>query len=164
MFEDSGLSFRGVNETIQNKFKKQKGRFLSMLLGTLGPCLLGNLVTGKRINRAEKGFIRAEISCSHIINMFLLAGDKFMPELHLKQPGFTCSACGLFTKNKGRIQKFNETGDRKCIYKNELHKACFEHDMAYVDFKDLARRTAPVKVLRDKAFNIAKNQKYDGYQ
>ena len=48
--------------------------------------------------------------------------------------------------------------------KNELGKACFQHDMAYGDFKDLARRTASDKVLRDKAFNIAKNPKYDGYQ
>ena len=93
-----------------------------------------------------------------------MAGDKFMPEMHLKQPGFTYSACGPFTKNKERIQKFKETGDTSYIYKNELDKACFQHDMAYGDFKDLARRTASDKVLRDKAFNIAKNPKYDGYQ
>ena len=67
-------------------------------------------------------------------------------------------------KNKKRIQKFKETGDINYIYKNELDKACFQHDMAYGDFKDLARRTASDKVLRDKAFNIAKNPKYDGYQ
>ena len=65
---------------------------------------------------------------------------------------------------KERIQKFKETGDTSFIYKNELDKACFQHDMAYGDFKDLARRTASDKVLRDKAFNIAKNPKYDGYQ
>ena len=73
-------------------------------------------------------------------------------------------AWGPFTKNKERTQKFKETGDTKYIYKNELDKACFQHDMAYGDFKDLARRTASDKVLRDKAFNIAKNPKYDGYQ
>ena len=101
---------------------------------------------------------------NRIVNKFLLAGDKFMPEMHLKQPRFTYSACGPFTKNKERIQKFKETGDTSYIYKNELDKACFQHDMAYGDFKDLARRTAPDKVLRDKAFNIAKNPKYDGYQ
>ena len=84
--------------------------------------------------------------------------------MHLKQPGFTYSACVPFTKNKERIQKFKETRDTKYIYKNELDKACFQHDMAYGDFKDLARRTASDKVLRDKAFNIAKNPKYDGYQ
>ena len=87
-----------------------------------------------------------------------------MPEMHLKQPGFIYSACGPFTKNKARIQKLKETGDTSYIYKNELDKAYFRHDMAYVDFKDLARRTASDKVLRDKAFNIAKNSKYDGYQ
>ena len=62
-----------------------------------------------------------------------------------------------------RIQKFKETGDTSYIYKNELGKACFQHDMAYGDFKDL-KRTASDKILRDKAFNIAKNPKYDGYQ
>ena len=99
-----------------------------------------------------------------IVNNFVLAGDKFMSEMHLKQPGFTYSACGPFTKNKERIQKFKETGDTSYIYKNELDKACFQHDMAYGDFKDLERRTASDKVLRYKAFNIAKNLKYDGYQ
>ena len=69
-----------------------------------------------------------------------------------------------FTKNKERIRKFKETGDTKYIYRNELDRACFQHDMAYGDFKDLARRTTSDKVLRDKAFNIAKNPKYDGYQ
>ena len=75
-----------------------------------------------------------------------------MPEMHLKQSGFTYSACGPFTKNKERIQKFKETGDANCICKNELEKACFQHDMAYRDFKDLAKRTASDKVLRGKAF------------
>ena len=67
-------------------------------------------------------------------------------------------------KTKERIKKFKETGDTSYIYKNELDKACFQHDMGYRDFKDLARRTTSDKVLRDKAFNIAKNPKYDGYQ
>ena len=101
---------------------------------------------------------------NEIVNKFLLAGNKFMPEMHLKQPRFTYCACGSFTKNKERIQKFKETGHASYIYKNELDKACFQHDMAYGDFKDLARRTASDKVLRDKAFNIAKNPKYDVYQ
>ena len=87
-----------------------------------------------------------------------------MPEMYLTQPGFTYSVCGPFTKNKERIQKFKETGDTSYIYKNELDKACFQHDMAYRDFKDLKRRTFSDKVLRDKAFNIAKNPKYDWYQ
>ena len=84
-----------------------------------------------------------------------------MHEMHLKQPGFTYSACGSFTKNKEIIKKFKETGDTGYIYKNELDKACFQHDMAYGDFKDLQRRTASDKVLRDKAFNISANSKYD---
>ena len=96
-------------------------------------------------------------------NKFLLAGDKFMPEMHLRQPQCVYSACGLFTKNKKRIQKFKETGDTSYIYKNELDKACFQHDMAYGDFKDLPKRTAADKVLRDKAFKIANDQKYDGH-
>ena len=98
------------------------------------------------------------------VNKFLLVGDKFMPEMHLRQPGFTYSACGPFTKNKESIQKFKETGDTSYIYKNELDKACFQHDMAYGDFKDLAKRTAADKVLKDKAFKIASDQKYDEYQ
>ena len=65
-----------------------------------------------------------------IINKFLLAGDKFMPEMHLRQSGFTYSACGPFTKNQQRIQKLLETGDTNYIYRNELDKACFQHDMA----------------------------------
>ena len=78
-----------------------------------------------------------------------------MSETHLKQPGF---------KKKNRIQKFKETGNTSYIYKNKLDKACFQHDMAYRDFKDLKRRTYSDEVLRDKAFNIAKNPKYDGYR
>ena len=101
---------------------------------------------------------------NEIVNKFLLAGDKFMPEMYLKQPGFTYSACGSFTKNKERTQKFKKTGDTNYIYKNELDKACFQHDMAYGDFKYLNRRTASDETLRDKAFIIAKNPKYDGYQ
>ena len=99
-----------------------------------------------------------------IINKFLLAADKLMPEMHLRQPRFTYSACRPFTKNKERIQKFKQTGDSRYIYKNELDKACFQHDMIYGDFKDLAKRTAADKVFKNKAFNIAKNPKYDVYQ
>ena len=99
-----------------------------------------------------------------IINKFLLAGDKVMPKMHLRQPGFTYRPCGLFTKNKERIQKFKQTRDSRCIYRNELDKACFQHDMTYGDFKDLTKRIAADKVLKNKAFNIAKDPKYDGYQ
>ena len=107
-------------------------------------------------------FLRYKMN--EIVTKFLLAARKFMPEMHLKQPGCTFSACGPSTKNKERIQKFKETGDTNYIYKNELDKACFQHDMAYGDFKDLARRTDSDKVLRDKEFNMAKNPKYDAYQ
>ena len=99
-----------------------------------------------------------------VINKFLLAGDKFMPEMHLRQPQFTYSACGPFTKHKQRIQKFKETGDTNYIYKNELDNACFAHDAAYSDTKDLTKRTVADKILKNKAFDIAKDPKYDGYQ
>ena len=78
---------------------------------------------------------------NEIINKFLLVGDTFMPEMHLKQPGFTSSACGPFTKNKERIEKFMQTGNTNFIYRNELNKACFQHDMAYGKSKYLIRRT-----------------------
>ena len=101
---------------------------------------------------------------NEIVNKFLLAEDKCMPEMHLRQSGFTYSACGPFTKNKERIQKFKETGDSRYISQNELDKACFQHDIVYGDFKDLTRRTASDKILHDKGFNITKNLKYDGCQ
>ena len=71
-----------------------------------------------------------------IVNNFLLARDKFMPKMHLKQPRFTYNACGPFTKNKERIQIFKETGDTNYIYKNKLDKTGFRHDIAYEDSKD----------------------------
>ena len=101
---------------------------------------------------------------NEIENKFVLAGDKFMPQMHLKQPGFTYSACGPFTKNKGRIEKFMQTGNTDFIYKNDLDKACFQRGMAYSKSKDLARRTESDKVLRDKAFEIASDPKCDEYQ
>ena len=101
---------------------------------------------------------------TEIVNKFSLAGDKFMPKIHLRQPRFTYSSCGLFTKNKERIQTFKKKDDLQYTYQNELNKTCFQHDMVYGDFKDLPRRTSCDKKLRDKTFNIAKNPKYDGYQ
>ena len=77
--------------------------------------------------------------------------------MHLKQPKFTYSTYGPITTNKEKIQTFIETGDSRYIYRNQLDKACFQHDMVCGDFKDLARETASGKVLLDKAFNIAKN-------
>ena len=101
---------------------------------------------------------------NNVINKFLLVGDKFMPEMHLRQPQFVYSACGPFTRHKERIKEFKRTGDTRYIYRNELDKACFQHDSAYADHKDLINRTKADKVLRDKAYNIASNPKYDGYQ
>ena len=101
---------------------------------------------------------------NEIVNKFLLAGDKFMPEMHLKQPGFTYSACGPFTKNKERIEKFMQTGNTDFIYRNVLDKACFQHDIAYGKSKDLTKRTQSDKVFRAKACKITSNLKYDGYQ
>ena len=99
-----------------------------------------------------------------VINKFLLEGDKFMPEMHLRQPQFVYSACGPFTRHKERIKEFKQTGDTRYIYRNELDKACFQHDSAYADHKDLTNRTEADKVLGDKAYDIASNPKYDGYQ
>ena len=104
------------------------------------------------------------INMNNIINKFLLAGDKFMPEMHLRQPQFIYSMCGPFTRHKERIKKFKQTGDTHYIYRNELNKACFQHDSAYADNKDLINSTKSDKVLRDKAYNIASNPKYDVYQ
>ena len=101
---------------------------------------------------------------NNVINKVLLLGDKFMPEIHLRQPQFTYSACGPFTRHEGRIQKFKETGDTNYVYKNELDKACFVHDVAYSNSKDLTKRTAADKNLKNRAFDIAKDPKYDGYQ
>ena len=79
---------------------------------------------------------------NEIVHKFLLVGDKFMPEMHLRQPGFTYSACGPFTRNKERIEKFMKSGNTDFIYKNKLDKACFQDDMAYGKSKDLPKRTA----------------------
>ena len=101
---------------------------------------------------------------NNMINKFLLAGDKLMPEMHLRQPRFVYSACGPFTRHKERIKEFKRTGDTRYIYRNELDKACFQHDSAYADHKDLINRTEADKFLRDKAYDIAINPEYDGYQ
>ena len=84
--------------------------------------------------------------------------------MHLKQPGFTYSVCGPFTKNKERIEKFMQTRNTDFIYRNELDKACFQHDMAYGTSKDLIKRIQSDKVLKSKAFKIANNPKYNGCQ
>ena len=87
-----------------------------------------------------------------------------MPELHLEQSGFTYSPCRPFTKHREGIQKFREIGNLKYLYKNELHKACFHRDAAYSDSENLAKRTKSDKILKDQAYEIARNQNYDGSQ
>ena len=94
------------------------------------------------------------------VNKLSLTGDKFMPEFHLKQTEFTYSACGLFSKHCKRFQKFREKSNLKQLYRNELGKACFSHDAAYSDSKDLAKRTISDKILKYRAYEIARNYGY----
>ena len=92
-----------------------------------------------------------------------MAGDKFMPEMHLKQLGFIYSTCGPFTKNKERVQKIVQAEITDYIYNNDPNRACFQHGMAYGKYKDLTKRTQSGNV-RDKYFMIASNPNYDLYQ
>ena len=101
---------------------------------------------------------------NNVINKLLLEGDKLMSEMNLGQPQFVYSACEPFTRHKERIKKFKQTGDTRYIYRNELDKACFQHHSAYADHIDLINRTKSDKVLRVKAYDIASNPEYDGYQ
>ena len=102
----------------------------------------------------------ARYKMKEIVNKFFWAGCKFMHIMHLRSPRFTYASCGPFTQNKERIQKFEETGNSRYIYKNELDKDCFQHDMTYGDFKYLARKAVSDKIFCNKTFNIAKNPKY----
>ena len=101
---------------------------------------------------------------NNIINKYLLAGDKFMPEMHLRQPRFVYSACVPFTRHKERIKEFKRTGDTRLLYRNELDKACFKHDAAYAKYEDVENRLISDQKLRNNAYDIARNPKYDGYQ
>ena len=136
---------------------------LKFIKEQVGSGLLCSLGIKKSLNKIPLicPFLFKDHKMNEIGNNFLLTGDIFMPEMHLRQPGFTYSTCGLFIKNMERIITFKETGDLQYIYQNKLDKACFYHDIAYGDFKDLARRTASDKILHDKQFNIAENSKYD---
>ena len=87
-----------------------------------------------------------------VINKVTVNWRKFMPELHLQQSGFTYSACGPFSRHRERIQEFRETGNLKHLYRNELDNAYF------------AKRTILDKILKDRAYEIARNRKYVGYQ
>ena len=97
-------------------------------------------------NSIVKCFVLRCVKMNEIVNTFLLVGDKFMPEMHLKQPGFIYSACGPFTRSKETIEKFIQTGNTDFIYKTELDKTCFQHDMAYGKSKDLTKRTQSDKI------------------
>ena len=101
---------------------------------------------------------------NNIINKFLLAGDKFMPEMHLRQPQFVYSACGTFTRHKQRIKEIKRTGDTRLLYRNKLDKACLKHDAAYAKNKDVANRLISDQKSRNSAYDIAGNPKYGGYQ
>ena len=90
-----------------------------------------------------------------------MAGDAFMLQMQLKQPDFTYSTCGTFTKNKERIVKFMQKRNTDFIYRNNLDKGCFQHGMVYGKSKDLTKRTQSDKVLRDKTFQITNDPKYD---
>ena len=96
----------------------------------------------------------------------MLTGNKFIPELHLKQPGFTYCACRSFNKYHKRIQTFRAASNLKHLYKNELDKGCFAHDVPYFDSKDLAKIKITIsdKILNDRSYEIARNCGYDGYQ
>ena len=104
------------------------------------------------------------INMNNIINKFLLAGDKFMPEMHLRQPRFVYSACGPFTRHKERTKEFKGTGDTRLSYRNQLDKACFKHDVAYAKYKYVENRLISDQKLRNSVYDIANNSKYDGYQ
>ena len=84
--------------------------------------------------------------------------------MHLKQPGFTYIACVPSTKHPERIQKITETGNLKHLYRNELDKVFFAHDVAYSDSKDLAKRAISAKIQKDRAYEIPRNCGYDKYQ
>ena len=99
-----------------------------------------------------------------ITNAFSLTGDNFLPELHLKQLGFTYSGCGPFTKHLERIQQFKEIGHLKYLYKNELDKTCFLHDVAFCNSEDLTKRIISDKILKYRAYEILGNRGYDRYQ
>ena len=105
-----------------------------------------------------------DLYLNKIINKCLLSGDKFVPELHFRQPGFTYSASWPFTKHRKRIQKFRKTGNLKHWYRNELDEVCFAYDAAYSNSKDLAKRTIPDTVLKERAYEVARNPKHDEYQ
>ena len=140
--------------TIKSRFIKE--REASALLSSLG------IKTPLSKIFLEDFLLFSRCKINEIVNKFFLVEYEFMPEMYLRQPGFTYSASRPFTKNKKRIKRFKESGDWRYIYQNEVDKAFFQHDMTYRRFKELPRRTVSDKVLHNKAFNVAKNPRYDG--
>ena len=104
------------------------------------------------------------INMNNIINKCLLAGDKCMPEMHLRQLQFVYSACGPITRHEERTKEFKRTGDTRLLYRNELDKACFKQDAAYAKYKDVENRLISDQKLRNSGYDIASNPKYGGYQ
>ena len=148
--------------------KNHKGSGLFDSLGLNTPknrmkSALWNAFRQQIINMNARHFLDKENN--DIINKFLLVGDKFMPKLHLWDPKVNkYFACGPFTKHEQRINQFMKDGKLSNIYKNELDKACFQHDTAYNKHKDLKRRTQSDIVLKNKVYKIAANPKVDGFQ
>ena len=129
------LSQCSVCKNKESRFTSEKEAKGSRILSILGIKTLLSNIPGLNI-------LFYSYKMNEIVNKVLLAGDKFMPEMHLRDPiAGTYSPCGPFTKNKQRIREFIDKGHRSIIFKNELDKACFQHDMAYGEFKDLKRRT-----------------------
>ena len=118
-----------VRKTKQNRL---------MLLSNCAACgkKKSTFIKNKKLHNFNDQF-----KMNKIINKLLLTGDKFMPKLHLKHPGFTYRACGSFTKHRERIQKFRDTCNLKHLYRNELDKCFFAHDAACSDSNDLGKRT-----------------------
>ena len=100
---------------------------------------------------------------NEILNRFLLVGDKFLPEMHLKQYSFIYSAGGPFTKNNERIGKFMQTENADNIYKNDPDKTCFQYYMAYGKYR-FEKKNIIRQNFKRQSFRIATNAKYDGYQ
>ena len=148
-----GLSLTQSWREVHVSLDKESGESLEKLLLRKKVTLSWLVTLSSNMVKPEKKWpYPIGLSLSSIFNKFLLAGGKFMPKLHLRQPGFPYSACGSLTKYCERIKKFRETGDLKHLYWNKLDKACFAHDAAYSDSKDLAKRTISDKILKDRAY------------
>ena len=141
----------------------KKSKFISQGSGLFNSLGL-NTLQNRMKNALRNVLDNKIINMNNIINKFLLAGNKFMPEMHLRQPQFVYSACGPFTRHKERIKEFKRTGDTRLLYRNELDKACFKHDVAYAKYKDVENRLISDQKLRNSAYDIASNPVYDGYQ